>query len=279
MNNWGANHTILGLSTAVAGKSSQLNLRGNSNATANVMIGTLSYLDSSGTGAAASLAGIDVYSATATSGRPGSYMVFSTNDGSSTAVPATERMRISSDGYVSIGTPSNLSAFLTIGGSASTMRVLPLTDNVGYVGESTHRWAAIYAANGTIQTSDGREKTDINNSTLGLDFISKLRPVSYKWIVSENIITYEKITNEEGKEEQKEIVTPRPGIRIHYGLIAQEVKEVLGDKDFGGYVHDQETDKMSLRYDQFISPLIKAIQELKATNDDLQTQINELKAI
>ena len=97
------------------------------------------------------------------------------------------------------------------------------------------------------------------------------RPVSYKWIVGENIITYEKIPNEEGKEEQKEIVTPRPGIRIHYGLIAQEVKEVLGDKDFGGYVHDQETDKMSLRYDQFISPLIKAIQELKAENDIFKT--------
>ena len=45
-------------------------------------------------------------------------------------------------------------------------------------------------------------------------------------------------------------------------LTLQQVKEVLGDKDFGGFVHDKETDMMSLRYDQFISPLIKAIQEL-----------------
>jgi len=122
MNNWGANHTILGLSTAVAGKSSQLNLRGNSNATANVMIGTLSYLDSSGTGAGSSLAGIDVYSATATSGRPGSYMVFSTNDGSSTAVPATERMRITSGGYLGIGTISPLNKVdISAAGSNNTI--------------------------------------------------------------------------------------------------------------------------------------------------------------
>ena len=51
------------------------------------------------------------------------------------------------NGYVSLGTTSNLSAFLTVGGDSSTCRVLPLTDNVGYVGESTHRWASIYAVN------------------------------------------------------------------------------------------------------------------------------------
>ena len=55
------------------------------------------------------------------------------------------------------------------------------------------------------------------------------------------------------------------GKRNHYGLIAQEVKEVLGDTDFGGWVKDNLYDSestQSLRYDQFISPLIKAVQEL-----------------
>jgi hypothetical protein len=173
----------------------------------------------------------------------------------------TVRLRIPNDGT------------LVKNGDSSSMRILPQTDNVGYVGESSKRWAAIYAANGTIQTSDGREKTDITNTDLGLNFINSLRPVSYKWIVGENIVTYETITNEDGTEKQVEIVTPRAGVRTHYGFIAQEVKEVLGDKDFGGYVHDKETDKMSLRYDQFIAPLVKAIQEQQAQIEELKTKI------
>ena len=53
---------------------------------------------------------------------------------------------------------------------------------------------------------------------------------------------------------------------MHYGLIAQEVKEAVdgsGATDFGGWVL-KEDQTQALRYDQFISPLIKAVQELSA---------------
>jgi hypothetical protein len=160
---------------------------------------------------------------------------------------------------------------LSKSGNSSTMRILPATDNTGYVGESVSRWAAMYAVNGTIQTSDAREKKDIVTSDLGLDFIKELNPVSYKWKVGENVVTYETITNADGKEEIKEIVTPREGRRTHYGFIAQEVKEVLGEKDFGGYVYDTEFDKMSLRYDQFIAPLVKGMQEQQCMIDTLKS--------
>ena len=39
-----------------------------------------------------------------------------------------------------------------------------------------------------------------------------------------------------------------------------------------------ETEYLGVRYTELIPVLIKAIQELKAQNDDLQSQINELKA-
>jgi len=155
----------------------------------------------------------------------------------------------------------------------------PSADNSYTCGASGNRWSAIWAANGTIQTSDARQKKDITDSNLGLEFINKLRPVSYKWKVGKNVVTVDgERIDENGATQSNDIITPVEGTRTHYGLIAQEVKEALGDVDFGGYVHDEETDTLALRYDQFISPLIKAIQELKAENDSLKSRIEILES-
>jgi len=154
----------------------------------------------------------------------------------------------------------------------------PASDNSLTLGTSSYRWSVVYAVNGSIQTSDEREKTDIFTSDLGLDFINKLNPVSYKWKVGGNDVEYSSVEDENGKLTPLSKATPKKGIRNHYGLIAQQVKEVLGDKDFGGFVHDKETDMMSLRYDQFISPLIKAIQELSAKNEELSNRLIKLES-
>jgi len=154
-----------------------------------------------------------------------------------------------------------------------TGRLIPLADNAYTMGASGYRWSAIWAANGTIQTSDERQKKDITPTNLGLDFIMSLKPVSYKWKIGKNIVTSEdEIIDEYGATKSNDIMTPIEGTRTHYGLIAQQVKEVLGDIDFGGYVYDEETDTMALRYDQFISPMIKAIQELKAEIELLKSK-------
>ena len=153
--------------------------------------------------------------------------------------------------------------------NASTF--VPGVDNSTSLGTSCYRWSVVYAVNGSIQTSDERQKTNISTSDLGLDFINKLNPVSYKWKVGGNDVEYSSVEDENIKLTPTSVATPKAGVRTHYGLIAQQVKEILGDKDFGGYVYDTETDTMSLRYDQFISPLIKAIQELKAENDIFKT--------
>lgn len=134
---------------------------------------------------------------------------------------------------------------------------VPGADNSQSIGSSSpYRWSAIWAANGTIQTSDSREKTDIADTDLGLDFVMALRPVKFRWIVGGNAVTPAEIPGDEPT------VTPIPGARTHYGLLAQEVKTVLGERDFGGWVEDAETGQQALRYDQFINPLIKAVQEL-----------------
>jgi hypothetical protein len=155
----------------------------------------------------------------------------------------------------------------------------PTADNARSLGLSSNRYTAVWAVNGTIQTSDAREKKDIIDSDLGLDFITKLRPVSYKWKVGQNIETTETTINEEGNEITKSTITPRLGIRTHYGLIAQEVEALLDGKDFGGFIHDEETDIKGLRYDQFVPLLIKAIQELSSKIETLESENDELKSI
>ena len=57
-----------------------------------------------------------------------------------------------------------------------------------------------------------------------------------------------------------------------YGLIAQEVQEALGKAgvdSFSGVV-DQDENHLRLDYTQFISPLIKAVQELSKEVEELK---------
>ena len=76
-------------------------------------------------------------------------------------------------------------------------------------------------------------KNTILDSTLGLDFVNKLRPVSYKWNATTRVDKDDNDTVMESVEIKRE--------RTHYGLIAQEVKKVLDglsidSKDFAGYI-------------------------------------------
>ena len=63
--------------------------------------------------------------------------------------------------------------------------VRPDTDNVLTCGASGLRWSTVWAANGTIQTSDLTDKTDIAriDGTLASRFVQGLNPIMYRWIV------------------------------------------------------------------------------------------------
>lgn len=147
----------------------------------------------------------------------------------------------------------------------------PGTDNAYNLGTVGNRWKEIFAANGTINTSDATLKTDIADSDLGLDFVNALRPVSYKWRVGQN----QTIGNDNYAECE---VVPVTGVRPHYGFIAQEVKEVMGDADFAGYI-EPEDGPLGLRYHEFIAPMVKAIQELSAQVEALTAEVNILKGV
>ena len=161
-----------------------------------------------------------------------------------------------------------------VGGYGVTSHWSPITDNTYNLGISgSLRWSHVYANNTTITTSDQRLKTNITTSALGLDFINSLRPVSYQWIEGGKNLVVDAEGNpvvesvdEHGKPVYK--TESIPGKRTHYGLIAQEVKSALDAAnvgDFAGWVQDDMTNPdsfQSVSYEQFISPLIKSVQEL-----------------
>lgn len=69
-------------------------------------------------------------------------------------------------------------------GAAYNHSVVPLCPSVdagSSLGLSVLRWNDVYATNATIQTSDARNKTDVAECPLGLDFILALRPVRYRF--------------------------------------------------------------------------------------------------
>lgn len=145
----------------------------------------------------------------------------------------------------------------------------PNVDNAYVLGASSfiypYAWNSVWAY--SFQTvSDQRKKTDIVASDIGLEFINKLNPVQYKWIVGRRTV------------EEDESVTEHPGVRPHYGFIAQEVKQVMDDlglEDFGGWSLSDKDDQdslQSLRLMEFIAPMVKAIQELSARLDALEAQ-------
>ena len=103
--------------------------------------------------------------------------------------------------------------------------------------------------------SDKQLKKKVQNNAIGLDFINSLRTVNYEYIT-------------EGQT------------NIRYtGLIAQEVESVLDSMnlEFSAVVKPKnEKDFYSIRYSEFVIPLIKATQEQSETINRLEADNQEL---
>ncbi len=71
------------------------------------------------------------------------------------------------------------------------------------------------------------------------------------------------------------------GVRRHHGLLAQQVLEALEAQgltslDFAGLIRDGEADTWGLRYEQFIAPLISAVQTQAQQIAQLKGQVDRL---
>lgn len=157
----------------------------------------------------------------------------------------------------------------------NSKRFMPTADNSYTLGYSGYRWKQIYAAAGSISTSDRNAKKDITElDNQSYDFVMGLKPSKYRFIENESN-------------------------RIHYGLIAQDVEILLGKlgiktDDFAGFVKspkikvDEQTRKETiidgeyeygLRYEEFIAPIIKAIQMQDKKLKNLDNMVTHLIGI
>jgi hypothetical protein len=137
----------------------------------------------------------------------------------------------------------------------------PVTgDNQVQIGNSRQ---VPYAYQALQLRSDRRDKVDIKNTSLGLEFINKLRPVDYKYNFREDYIRYDV----EGNVEKLKSDGSKKRTRLHHGLIAQDIQKIIEETgvDFGGFQDHSKNggdDVLSIAYEELIAPLVKAIQEL-----------------
>lgn len=155
----------------------------------------------------------------------------------------------------------------------------PVTDAGFILGSASYRWGQIYSSASSISTSDRNEKHDIRD----LDpepakrLILGLRPVSYKF-------------------------NNGTSGRTHSGMIAQDVEELLSElgistEDCAAFIkspleeldiktgqYDPVTDedgnlkyRYGLRYEEFIAPLIKTVQEQQKMISRLEERIAKLE--
>ena len=140
------------------------------------------------------------------------------------------------------------------------------TSNSAYIdpsGSGTIHWTG---------ASDRRLKKNIVRDGIGLDFINELHPSIFEYRapseMDEDFSEYNP-DNHKRKSEGKD-----------YGFIAQEVKKIV-DKYDADYFRIcskfDNSDVQGLSVGSLVVPLTKAVQELSAKLDTMQTEINTLK--
>lgn len=147
-------------------------------------------------------------------------------------------------------------AFLTAGTTAVAERLVleslgvlrPAADNTQQLGTASFRWSEVFAGNGTINTSDGREKQDV----AALDDAEKRVAVALKGLIK-------KFRFKDAVERKGDAA------RIHVGVIAQEIvaafaAEGLDANQYGLFCYDEWDAKEAIldKDGNVVAPALKA---------------------
>ena len=135
-------------------------------------------------------------------------------------------------------------------------------DGVVFPYEVTFNGNVYNSTGGIAFVSDKNAKHDIKSLDLeeSANFIYAQNPVSYKF-------------------------NNGTSNREHHGFIAQEVKETMGNKDWGIYIDKKINDKnvneeevtKGLRYDEYIADIIATCQYQKQQIDEMKKEIKKLQ--
>jgi hypothetical protein len=152
-------------------------------------------------------------------------------------------------------------AFSIVTKTTSTPSINAADDDVWELGTAGLRWKEVFSATGTINTSDGREKTDVKP----LSEIEKSVAVKLKGLIK----TFKMKSSVEEKGEDA---------RIHAGVIAQEVVDAFSSEGLDAYDYamlcynewEEEVDadgnitmeagnRYGIRYDQLLAFVISTL--------------------
>ena len=124
--------------------------------------------------------------------------------------------------------------------------------------------------------SDERGKNSIKEDVKGLDFIMKLRPVTYH-IDKDKLDAIKGIKDNSYYPEKYDIEKIK-----QTGFLAQEVESAAKESnyDFSGVKAPVNENKpYSISYAEFVVPLVKAVQEQQLVIEELKKEIEELKSL
>lgn len=149
--------------------------------------------------------------------------------------------------------------FISTGNVAAVGNFFPAIDNIYSLGISGNRWTEVWAKDGTINTSDARDKKNIRDLNYGLKEIMQLKPVRFNW--KDNIDNNDKL-----------------------GLIAQDLQKVLPEvvkdheykKDSTGKIEKIATARLGVMYADIIPVLIKGMQEQEKIIEEQNKKIETL---
>ena len=120
-----------------------------------------------------------------------------------------------------------------------------------------------------------RYKTNVKEDVKGLDFITRLKPVSYNvrplelhkiWGTPDSLVN--RINHSETEQ-------------VRYtGLIAQDVEKAMNESGYaftGIDIPANDKETYAIRYTELMMPLIKAVQEQQKMIEDLKIENNALQ--
>ncbi len=145
--------------------------------------------------------------------------------------------------------------------------IMPAQDAQYLLGTGTNRWINLWAVDGTINTSDRREKKNIKALKYGLNQVMQMQPVSFNWKTKNNQ-------------------------DLKLGLIAQDLQALIPEvvishtweKDkVTGVLTKKELDRLGVYYSDLIPVLVKAIQDQQQIIDkqllDYMNLANRVEAL
>jgi trimeric autotransporter adhesin len=163
----------------------------------------------------------------------------------------------------------NVTNTITIGTSANYF-----FDNYAYIGNFST--LAIGGPRPWSTFSDERIKNNIQTDVKGLDFITRLKPVTYyRSIKAMTTIT--------GAKELFDYPSKYDVEKIkETGFLAQQVEQAAkaSGYDFSGLIAPKNEKQLyMISYEVFVVPLVKGMQEQQKMIETLQAEIKELKAL